>query len=210
MTRGARIAIVLVLALAACKPASAPPITPVAAAPSLDQLHHLYMTGRHGEAVLMATAIVQGNPDDREIVAHARLFRAMSWLEQDRRVEQARALLELRELELQYGDHVWGQLAAAYVDKILRADLLQEALLELTLELRELEQEIRGLELILAQTQAELATRDAKMSSVEQERDHLREQINAAKVKAKLDAGRILELEAELAALKQVDMQREP
>jgi flagellar motility protein MotE (MotC chaperone) len=219
---GARqaVSVLLVLGLAACKPALAPGAGPndgvdpdaqitgqIAAQPDLEQL---YAAERHGEVVLRATEILQDDPDDRELVAHARFFRAMSWLEQDRRMPQARALLELRELELEFGDCVWGQIAGAYVDTLLRMYQLQEALLELTLELREHEQQIRTLEQRLAEALTTLAGRDAKLTAVEHERDQLREQLDQAKAKATLNANRILELEAELAALKQVDMQREP
>lgn len=209
MNIGARFVLmsILLLGLGACTPAPAPTIDPVAAEPTLEQL---YAERRHGEVVLLATEIVESDPEDREAVAHARFFRAMSWVAQDRRVEQARGLLELRALEFEYADFVWGQIAAAYVSKILRADLLQEALLELTLELRDVEQHIRALEQSLAETQATLAQRDTKLTTVERERDQLRVKLDEALAQAELTAGRILELEEELAALKQVDMQREP
>lgn len=217
MTVGARImafpilGLVLVLGLplglAACKPASGPTIDPVAAEPSLEQL---YTAGRHGEVVLLAAELIDADPEDRQAVARARFFRAMSWLAQDRQLERARGLLELRTLEAEYADSVWGRIAGAYAGRILRTDLLQEAVLELTLDLRDLEQHIRTLEQSLTEAQTKLEERDTKLAAVERERDQLRVKLDQAAAQAKLTASRITELEEELNALKQVDMQREP
>ncbi|PRQ05601.1 hypothetical protein [Enhygromyxa salina] len=203
----ALLGLVLILVAGACHPPPTPVLAPAAAEPTLEQL---YTEGRHGEVVLLATAIIDEHPGRRETVAHARFFRAMSWLAQDRRIERARGELELRALELDYADCVWGQIAGAYASKLFRVDALQSALLELTLELRELEGQISTLEHELAEVEANGEQRDAKLAAVERERDQLRAQLDAAQAGAKLAESRIVALEEELAALKQVDMQREP
>ncbi|KIG14621.1 hypothetical protein DB30_06500 [Enhygromyxa salina] len=211
MSAGARVVLALGLALGlalvACKAPLQPATAPASDEPTLEQL---YTAGRHGEVVLLATSIIDGHPERREAVAHARFFRALSWLAQGPRIERARGELELRTLELDHADSVWGKIAAAHASKILRADALQEALLELTLELRELERQTSDLEHALAEAEASVEQRDAKLATLEREREQLRAQLDAAQAAAKLAAGRILALEEELAALKQVDMQREP
>jgi len=201
-----RVALIVALGLAACTPSPEPVVAPTAANPTLEQL---YMAGRHGEIVAQAAAIIDASVD-AEALAHARFFRAMAWLAQDNRAAQAQAFLELRELELEFSDYVWGRLAAAYVAKYVRAELLQEALLECTLELRGLEHELEVLAQSHAEAVATLGQREAKHSSLEHERDQLKNQLDEVQAKASAAAQRIVILEEELAALKQIDMQRDP
>jgi hypothetical protein len=209
MTGPARLALSIALmlpALSACEPPPEPSVAPLTTEPTLEQL---YTAGRYAELVVLAAATISSTPD-AEILAHARFFRAMAWLAQDERAAQARAFLELRELELQFSDYVWGRIAAAYAAKIVRGEILQEALLECTLDLRALEQEFSELEQRHAETVTALTQREAKQSSLEHEREQLRKQLEEAQVKINAAAARVFALEEELAALKQVDMQRDP
>ena len=88
-----------------------------------------------------------------------------------------------------------------------RVDALQATLLELSFEQRALQERIEVLEQSLADVQAE---RDAKIDGLQRERNELLEQLDIARAEAKKTAARLRELEGELAALKQIDMQRQP
>jgi chemotaxis protein MotB len=206
-------ALLLTLALAGCHAlpgAAVEPSSPneaEAAAPTLEQL---YAAHRYGEVVLMATGIVEAGTDDPELVAHARFFRALARLAQGGRGVQARGIAELHELELELPDSAWGRVAAAYMAHISRADALQEALVEFTLELHELRGLVASLEQQLAEAEAETARKSADLASVQSERSQLRERLAEVEAQAASAARRVAALEEELAGLKRIDMQRDP
>ncbi|HVH99765.1 MAG TPA: hypothetical protein VM869_13680 [Enhygromyxa sp.] len=204
--RIAKLVLLLVLIATAC----VRPSTHTAAPATEQTLQQLYMAERYGEVVLLAASIIDGEPDERERTAEAHFFRALAWLAQGSHENQARALLELRTLEFEYDDVIWGRVAAHYVATATRVDALQATLLELGVEQRELQGRIEVLEQSLIDVQAELVVRDEKLAALERERDELTEQLEAARVEAAATAARLRELEDELAALKQIDMQREP
>jgi hypothetical protein len=175
-----------------------------------ETLQQLYLAERYGELVLRAGSIIHASPDDRERVAEARFFRALAWMAQDPHANQARALLEFRTLEFEYDDVIWGDVAALYVATATRVDALQATLLELGFEQRALQARIEVLEQSLADVHAELAERDARLEDLQRERNELLEQLDSARAEAKKTVARLRELEGELAALKQIDMQRDP
>jgi hypothetical protein len=204
--------LLLTLALAGCHalPGAAVEPSPVeadAAAPTLEQL---YAARRYGEVVLTATGILEAGAEDPELVAHARFFRALARLAQGGHNGRARGLAELRELELEHPESAWARVAAAYVAHIARADALQGALVELTLELRELRKLVASLEQQLAETEAEAARKSADLASMQNERSQLRERLGEVEAQATSAARRIVALEEELAGLKRIDMQRDP
>lgn len=178
--------------------------------PTEETLQQLYLAERYGELVLRAGSIIKTSADDRERVAEARFFRALAWMAQDPHANQARALLEFRTLEFEYGDVIWGDVAALYVATATRVDALQATLLELGFEQRALQERIEVLEQSLADVHAELAERDARVEDLQRERNELLEQLDTARAEAKKTVARLRELEGELAALKQIDMQRDP
>jgi chromosome segregation ATPase len=173
-------------------------------------LQQLYVAQRHGEVVLMAEAILESEPEQRERVAEARFFRALAWMAQSPHHDQARTLHELRTLEFEFSDQIWGRLAALYVAAATRVDVLQGTLLELGAEQRELKARIEVLDQSLAELQATLGERDTQIAGLERERGELKEQLEDSRAEAAATAARLRELEDELAALKQIDMQREP
>lgn len=173
-------------------------------------LQQLYLAERYGEVVLMAQGIIEAEPEQRERVAEARFFRALAWMAQDPRGNQARALLELRKLEFEFSDVVWGRFAALYVATATRVDALQATLLEVSFEQRELQARIEVLEQSLVELHAELGKRDTEVDGLERERNELTEQLEEVRAEAAAAVARQRELEDELAALKQIDMQREP
>jgi hypothetical protein len=194
------------LTLPACARAPERTAAPVAEA----TLQQLYLAERYGELVLEAASVIKAQPDDRERVAEARFFRALAWMAQDPHANQARALHEFRTLEFEFGDVIWGDVAALYVATATRVDALQATLLELGFEQRELQARIEVLERSLADVHTELAERDTKIEALQRERSELAEQLEAARAEAKKTVARLRELEDELAALKQIDMQRDP
>ncbi len=180
---------------------------PVDEPPTLEQL---YVDQRYGELVLAAANVIDAEGVVREAVAEARLFRALAWSAVDPHRNQPRVLAELRVLELEYPDLVWGRMAAHLVEQLTRADALQATLLELVLERRELRARIETLEQRLAEVQSELDQADSERVAVGRERAELVEQLELARTQVASTAARVRELEDELAALKQIDMQREP
>jgi chromosome segregation ATPase len=183
---------------------------PMAAPVMEPTLQQLYLAQRHGEVVLMAAAIIEAEPEQRERVAEARFFRALAWLAQNPDRNQDRAVHELRKLEFEFSDVIWGRVAALYVAAVTRIDALQATLVELGFEHRELQARIEVLEQSLTELHADLETRDTTISGLERERDEFTKQLEAARTEAAATSARLRELEDELAALKQIDMQREP
>jgi septal ring factor EnvC (AmiA/AmiB activator) len=204
--RLAKLVVTTALVIAACARMPEPTVVPVPE-PTLQQL---YLAERYGEVVLMAAAIVQAEPEQRERVAEARFFRALAWLARDPHRNQARALLELRKLEFEFSDVIWGPVAALYVATATRVDALQATLLELGFEQRKLQAHIEVLEQSLVELHAELDKRDTEIDGLERERKQLTEQLEAARAEAATTGARLRELEDELAKLKQIDMQLEP
>lgn len=203
--RSAALLLIGTLALSACAHTLEPSTTPTE-----ETLQQLYLAERYGELVLRVASIINETPDDRERVAEARFFRALAWMAQDPHANQARALLEFRTLEFEYDDVIWGDVAALYVATATRVDALQATLLELSFEQRALQERIEVLEQSLADVHGQLAERDAKIDGLQRERNELLEQLDIARAEAKKTAARLRELEGELAALKQIDMQRQP
>lgn len=202
-----RLVLAAVLALAGCAAGPRPSQAPAVEAPTLEQL---YLDERFGEVVVAAEGIIEADDEPRERVAEARFYRALAWQARDPYGNRDRALLELRNVEFEYSDLIWGRLAGHHVADAARVDALQVTLLELAVEQRDCLARIDELEQHLADAQSELAARESKLADVERERDELREQLDSARTRAAETAVRLRELEAELAALKQIDMQREP
>jgi hypothetical protein len=198
---------VLVAALVSSGCARAPTQTSAPEPVTLEQLH---LAERYGEVVLLAASVIEGEGESRARVAEARFFRALAWLAQDPHANQARALLELRTLEFEYSDQIWGQLAAVHVAAATRIDALQATLLELVSEQRELQVRIDALTQRSTELAAELVARDGVVAKLERERSELLVLLEQTRAEAAATAVRLRELELELAALKQIDMQREP
>lgn len=201
------VTIALALTLGACQASPRASARPVVEAPTLEQL---YLAGRVGEVVLLAHSVIDAPNQPRERVAEARFFRALAWLARNPHSNRDRVLFEFRALEFEYADLIWGRLAGHYVADAARIDALQATLLELAVEQRDLLVRIDELEHSLAAVLAKLAERESEVVELERERGDLREQLGSARARAEALAVRLRELEGELAALKQIDMQREP
>jgi septal ring factor EnvC (AmiA/AmiB activator) len=205
--RIATLAMLIMVVMTACARRPEPTAAPIIVEAALQQL---YLAERYHEVVRIAAGIIEAEPEQRERVAEARFFRALAWMAQDPRGNQARALLELRRLEFEFSDVIWGHLAALYVAAATRVDALQATLLELGFDQRELQARIEVLEQSLVELHAELGKRDTQVDELERERNDLTEQLDEARAEAATTIALLRELEDELAALKQIDMQREP
>ncbi|MFO7566374.1 MAG: hypothetical protein R6X02_27270 [Enhygromyxa sp.] len=203
--------VALALGLSACAPAPQRSQAPEVEALTLEQL---YLAERYGELVLLAASILEAEAgaeaEEPERAAEARFFRALAWLVQDPPGKHARALLELRQLEFEHPDLLWGRLAGLYVAAMTRVEVLQATLVELAIEQRDLQTRLEALEQSLAELLAERSKREADLAALNRERNQLVEQLEEARKQAVEAAARLRELEDELAALKQIDMQREP
>lgn len=213
--RRTRLMLGAALVLAAC-PAKPEPIDPGTfssssrTTPSTPAaLELLFAAGRYGEVVAYSTQAL-AKVESTGHAAHLRLLRALARLSQHARSDQERGLTELRELELEFPDLVWGRMAALYVAQLTRADVLHESMLQAGVELRQLQDRIRVLEAEIADARSGEAHRQAKLSAIEGDREQLRKQLDEVQIRATAQVRRIAELEEELAALKRIDMQREP
>jgi hypothetical protein len=206
--RAATLLLSVALGLGACSSPQAQTQAPADDPPTLAQL---FVAERYDELELLAAGVIDDpEQDDRERVAEARFFRALAWLAQDPPGKQPRALFELRKLELEDADLLWGHLAGLHVTALTRVEVLQLTLLELAIEQGHLQVRIDALEGELADRIAERSKREADLAALTRERNDLLEKIDEARKQATVTAARLRELEDELAALKQIDMQREP
>ncbi len=196
--------LVVAAALACARPGPSEAPEP---APTLEQL---FVAERHAELVRAAEAALADEDLPRERVAEARFYRAIAWLAGAPGNARARGLAELRALEFEYPDLIWGRLAELEVAAAGRVEALQATLVELALAQHEAHAELEALARRLAEREAALARTKAEADKLERERADLRAQLEQARARLVEQSAALAELEAELAALKQIDMQREP
>jgi chromosome segregation ATPase len=199
--------LVVALLMPACAREPEATVTPVAEAATLEQL---YLQERYGELVRLATHVIEDEDTSRAREAEARFFRALAWLAEDPQDPHDRALLELRTLEFEFPELIWGRIAALHVASATRLQALQATLLSLAAEQSELQVRIDVLEQSLIDVQSQLDERELQLAELGRERSELLEQLEQARAEMDATAARLRELENELEALKLIDMQREP
>jgi hypothetical protein len=197
----------LSLVVLGCAHPPAPAVAPTAEAATLDRL---YLEQRYGELALLAAGVMADEAATRERIAEARFFRALAWLAEDPQGNQDRALLELRRLEFEFSDVIWGRLAALHVASATRVQALRATLLELAAEQSAMQVRVEALEQSLADLQGELTERELEIAEFQRARNELLEQLDQERSEMAATSARLRELENELEALKQIDMQRDP
>lgn len=174
--------------------------------PSGDEL---FTAGNYAEAIVAYGRELEGMAEADER-ARVRLFRALARLaEGDARGEQD-AMAELRAVELRYGTSLWGRIARIYILEITRRDALREAIMQAGAELRETEQHVQQLQHRLLTVQTLADDQERAIGSLKDERKKLQRQLEGVTEQAQAQSERILELQQELEALKQIDMRRKP
>jgi chromosome segregation ATPase len=190
-------------------PAAAPAVVSAPAEPELWAGDALFAEGRCGEAVAAYSAALE-ETTTRDATARLRLFRALARLECASTQSTEQAFGELRALERDYPTLVWGRLARLFIDELVREQALQQTLSRAEAELARLDEQIERLEQDVRTARADATDHKALLATLRSERRTLQDAYEQATEKATAAQRRVEQLEAELAALKRIDMAREP
>jgi chromosome segregation ATPase len=196
-----RILLLLVCACAATTPRAAAPSVAAAPRSSGDAL---FVAGRYAEAIKAYRLELQRGERVVEIetlVAIARLAN---------QTPAAEVADELHRLERTYPRSRWGKIAGALAGEIDRGTVLRQAVMAAGVDLRGTQDKLDQLTQKLTEATAQQADQQAAIAALRDERGKLQHQVKDLEDRATAQETHIKELEAELAALKQVDMQRSP
>jgi chromosome segregation ATPase len=198
------VALALALALGcACTPAPSIPAasSPRRTKPTADEL---FVQGRYADAVREYERELERG----ERVAELQLFKLFAKLASD--VPGWQLVDELRTLEQTYPRSRWGHLAGVLASEIDRGTVLRQAVMAAGADLRAAEERVAELTQKVTALTTQTAEQQTTISTLREERGRLQQQVRELEEAATSRDARIRELEAELAALKQVDMQRSP
>jgi len=117
---------------------------------------------------------------------------------------------ELHAIERTYPRSRWGHVAAVLASEIDRGTVLRQAVMAAGADLRAAEQRVEELTQKVTALTTQTTEQQAAIATLREERGKLQQQVRELEEAATARDARIRELEAELAALKQVDMQRSP
>lgn len=200
----------VLVALAGCRPSSPmPPAPGPDALPPTSRGDALFADGRCTAAIAAySTALPNATaPDD---VARLRLFRALARLDCRSTRSTRDAFIELRSVERDYPDRMWGRIARVFIDEVVREQALQQSLARSEAEAAQLTDRITTLERELLVSQTDVSEQKLALVSLRSERRKLQASLEQLTEQADAQRVRLKELEAELAGLKSIDMAREP
>lgn len=120
------------------------------------------------------------------------------------------ALAELRTYAVSAAGTSWGRLATLFTDEMAQADALRWALQRAGADIARLEERVAALEEEVAQGERTNAELTQVQTTLREERTQLQRAQRELEELLALRAARIAELEAELEALKSIDMSRTP
>lgn len=182
-------------------PPSAPEVPHEAPPPTGDEL---FAAGRNADAAAAYEHELERGERVVELqvlaVAARLADEAPAWTQLDK----------LRVLERTYPRSAWGHLAGVLANEIDRATVLRQAVMAAGADLRAAEQRVDQLAQKITTLTAQVADQQAALTALRDERTKLQLQVRDADDRATAHEARIHELEAELAALKQIDLQRAP
>lgn len=184
------------------------PVPPIEA-PTEPDPDRLFAEGRFEAAVAAYTDALATELDPSERT-RLRLFRALALRARGDRHGNRLALEALREIEHQQERTIWGRIARLFVDEMAREEALRDTVLQAAARLRDVQAEVEALEAQLAERDELLEEQRSNLANLKEERSRLAGQLSEAEAQAEKQAARLQELERELAALKQIDMQRQP
>jgi chromosome segregation ATPase len=196
--------VIMAVALASC--ASSPP-PPQASLPRADReltADELFARGRYAAAVdAYRNEVKRG-----ERVAEMRAMALVAQLAQ--RAPGSSLVADLRSVEREFPSSRWGRIAGIIASEIDRGTVLRQAVMAAGADLRAANASVTELEARVAALTAQASDQQALVASLKEERTRLQAQIKDADERATAKDTRIHELEAELLALKQIDMERSP
>lgn len=199
---------VLLLGVGACQPSSSPN-TPIPESTNTELADLHFVAGDCPEAV---TAYSEALPEARtdDDLARIQLFRAMARLRCDPMHSTPQAFAELHNVERDHPETLWGRLARAFVDELVREQGLQQTLERTRVELAQLRVDKQSLLKQLTETLEQNEDHKLQLANVRAERRKLQAALEDAKQTASEQQTLIDQLQQELVGLKRVDMGRDP
>ncbi len=167
------------------------------------------VAGDHARAE-EAYRAAEAEAQTRDAQERARLFALVAKLSAVGADGRDEALSQLRTYSVNAADTPWGQLAALHRDEMAQADALRWALHRAGADISALEKRVAALEEEVAQGQRTQAELTQAQTTLREERAALQRTLREVEELSAARAARIAELEAELEALKSIDMSRSP
>lgn len=198
--------VIIAMALASC--ASSPPSPPPTSLPQDRQqtADELFARGRYAAAVdAYRNEVKRG-----ERVAEMRTMVLVAQLAQGASDQPGASVDELRGVESEFPSSRWGRIAGVIASEIARGTVLRRELMAAGADLRAANASITELEARVAALSAQATDQQALVASLKDERTRLQAQLKDADERSTAKDTRIHELETELLALKQIDMERSP
>lgn len=197
--------VIMAVVLASC--GSSPPPAPQTSLPRADRqlsADELFSRGRYAAAVEAYRNEVKRG----ERVAELRTMVLVAQLAQ--RPPGSSLVGDLRSVEREFPSSRWGRIAGIIASEIDRGTVLRQAVMAAGADLRAANASVSELEARVAALTAQASDQQALVASLKEERARLQAQLKDADERATGREARIHELEAELLALKQIDMERSP
>ena len=201
LARVAGVALVAIAALSACK-------TPQQTRP-IDVADRLFVRGDHEAAAVSYAAAADIATDSNEEL-RARFFALLSRRAASEPAQFDRMLGELRSFSNEASSSPWGRLAGFYADEMSRTDAMQRAVQRAGADLAAQEVRIAELERTLLASGQEVSDLNAAAEAMRDERQQLQRSVRELEELLQLRAAALVSLEAELEALKRIDMSRTP
>lgn len=198
-------AMVFSLACGRARPDSAPPTTPTRPTSA----ESLLMSGAFTSAIAAYDRELE-NESAPEVIAKAQFLRAVARLAVGNPQAKELAKQELWRLEHEHATTLWGVLARLYLGEVTRGRVLRQTILHAGVELHRARERIGELEDELARAGDKHAELERTLTALKEERARLQWQLKEAQDKNAAQETRVRTLEESLAALKRIDMERQP
>jgi hypothetical protein len=195
-----RLLIALIAVSCASSPTPHAPAQPAQARASADEL---FASGRYGDALVAYRNEVKRGDRVAEL-------QTMVVVTQLALAPGAELVDDLRTIEQDYPSSRWGRLAGVIASEIDRGTVLRQAVMAAGAELSVANAAIKDRDARLATLTTQTTDQQTLITSLKDERAHLQAQVKELEESETAKDARIHELEAELLALKQIDMERQP
>jgi chromosome segregation ATPase len=205
MRRGLLVGTALGLLLGCAGPK--PP--PLQAAPARPDPDASFALGRFSAAIAEYEEL-ERTANDPDAALRSRFLAAMARLALDDLAEGSEAQKTLRRIEREHPASLWGAVSRVYLAELARGVVLHQAVLRSGVELHENKERIAAYEATLSSAETDFRELQAAFTVAREERAKFQTQLKEAQVSIASLEERIRELESELAALKQIDMKRQP
>lgn len=175
----------------------------------IDVADRLFVRGDNEAAAVSYAAAADIATDSNEEL-RARFFSLLSRRAASAPEQFDRLLGELRAFAGEAKSSPWGRLAGLYADEMAQTDALRRAVLRAGADLASQEARIAELERTLLASGQELGAVNATIDVMKEDRQQLQRSIRELEELLQTRAAAIVTLEAELEALKRIDMSRSP